>query len=103
MFPPLSGGDIKNNIDVINVDSMLNTLMSCLTNPNVLSPFDITMIWGIDLVFGLRVYNDKLQINFEIHSGWMIFGQLTAVGLNQVNISKHSEQMWWQLFYYGIG
>ena len=26
-------------------------------------------------------YNDKLQINFEIHSGWMIFGQLTAVGL----------------------
>jgi hypothetical protein len=27
------------------------------------------------------VYIDKLQINFEIHSGWMIFGQLTAVGL----------------------
>jgi hypothetical protein len=26
-------------------------------------------------------YNHKLQINFEIHSGWMIFGQLAAVGL----------------------
>jgi hypothetical protein len=39
MFPPLSGGDIKNNIDVINVDSMLNTLMSCLTNPNVINVY----------------------------------------------------------------
>jgi hypothetical protein len=36
---------------------------------------------------GLRVYNDKLQINFEIHSGWMIFGQLTAVGL--WNLAKY--------------
>ena len=30
--------------------------------------------------FLLWLYNHKLQINFEIHSGWMIFGQLTAVG-----------------------
>ena len=35
----------------------------------------------IDLIFGMRVYNHKLQIDYEIHSGWMIFGQLTAVGL----------------------
>ena len=39
------------------------------------------MIWDIDLIFGMRVYNHKLQINFEIRSGWMIFGQLTAIGL----------------------
>jgi hypothetical protein len=39
------------------------------------------MIWDIDLIFGKRVYNHKLQINFEIRSGWMIFAQLTAVGL----------------------
>ena len=45
------------------------------------------MIWDIDLIFGLRVYNDKLQINNEIHSGWMIFGQLTAVGL--WNLAKY--------------
>jgi hypothetical protein len=37
------------------------------------------MIWDIDLIVGMRVYNHKLQINFEIHSGWMIIGQLTAV------------------------
>ena len=41
----------------------------------------------LDLIFGSRVYNDKLQINFEIHSGWMIFGQLTAVGL--WNLAKY--------------
>jgi hypothetical protein len=23
--------------------------------------------WDIDLIFGMRVYNHKLQINFEIH------------------------------------
>jgi len=26
-----------------------------------------TMIWDIDLIFGMLVYNDELQINFEIH------------------------------------
>jgi hypothetical protein len=36
---------------------------------------------SIDMIFGMRVYNHKLQINFEIRSGWMIFGQPTAVGL----------------------
>ena len=37
--------------------------------------------------FLIRVYNHKLQINFEICSGWMIFGQLTAVGL--WNLAKY--------------
>ena len=32
----------------------------------------------MDLIFGMRVYDHKLQIIFEIRSGWMIFGQLTA-------------------------
>jgi hypothetical protein len=39
------------------------------------------MIWDIDLIFGMRVYNHKLQINFEIRSGWMIFSQLITIGL----------------------
>jgi hypothetical protein len=39
------------------------------------------MIWNFDLIFGVRVYSDELQINFEIRSGWMDFGQLTAIGL----------------------
>jgi hypothetical protein len=32
-----------------------------------MSPLYFTMIWDIDLIFGMRVYNHKLQINFEIH------------------------------------
>jgi hypothetical protein len=46
-----------------------------------------TMIWDIDLIFGMRVCNHKLQINFEIHSGWMVFGQLTTVKL--WNLAKY--------------
>jgi hypothetical protein len=44
-----------------------------------LSPLYFTMIWDIDLVCGMRVYNNQLHINFEFHSGWMIFYQLTTV------------------------
>jgi hypothetical protein len=46
-----------------------------------ISQIIFTMIWDIDLILGMKVYNHKLQIKFEIHFGWMIFGQLTAVGL----------------------
>ena len=45
------------------------------------------MIWDIDLIFGMWVYNHKLQINFEIHSGWMSFCKLTAFGL--WNLAKY--------------
>jgi hypothetical protein len=45
------------------------------------------MIWDIDLLFGMRIYNNNLQIIFEIHSDWMIFGQLTAVG--HWNLAKY--------------
>jgi hypothetical protein len=45
------------------------------------------MIWEIDLIFDMRVYNHKLQIKFEIRSDWMIFGQLTAIGL--WNLAKY--------------
>jgi hypothetical protein len=37
--------------------------------------------------FCIIVYNHKLQISFEIRSGWMIFGQLTDVGL--WNLAKY--------------
>jgi hypothetical protein len=39
------------------------------------------MLGDIDLIFGMRVCNHKLQFTFEIHSGGMIFGQLTVIGL----------------------
>jgi hypothetical protein len=45
------------------------------------------MIWDIDLMFVIWVYKDELQITFEIHSSWMIFGQLAAIGL--WNLAKY--------------
>ena len=65
------------------------------------------MIWDIDLIFGMKVYNHKLQINFEIRSSWMIFGQLTAIGL--WNLAKylvvtttlfHYDLRYWLGFWY---
>ena len=52
-----------------------------LNPPHLVVTTFFSICLEIDLIFGMRVYNDKLQINFEIHSGWMIFGQLTAIGL----------------------
>ena len=45
------------------------------------------MLWDIDLIFGMWVYNDKLQIKFTFHSGPMIFGRVMALGL--WNLAKH--------------
>ena len=36
------------------------------------------MLWDIDLIFGMWVYNDKLQIKFTFRSGPMIFGRVMA-------------------------
>jgi hypothetical protein len=55
-----------------------------------LSPLVFTMLWDIDLIFGMWVYNDKLQIKFT----FMIIHSHTK---NQVNISNRSEIKWWQL------
>jgi len=33
------------------------------------------------LIFGMLVYNDKLQTKFTFRSGPMIFGQVMALGL----------------------
>ena len=71
-----------------------------------MSPLFSAMLWDIDLIFGMWVYNHKLQINFEIRSGWMIFGQLTVVGL--WNLAKylvattlfHYDLRYWLDFWY---
>jgi hypothetical protein len=39
------------------------------------------MLWDIDLIFGMWVYNDKLQIKFTFRSGPMIFGRVMALEL----------------------
>jgi hypothetical protein len=45
------------------------------------------MLWDIDLLFGMWVYNDKLQIKFTFRSGPMIFGRVMALGL--WNLAKY--------------
>jgi hypothetical protein len=45
------------------------------------------MLWDIDLIFGMWMYNDKLQINFTFCSGSMIFGRVMALGL--WNLAKY--------------
>jgi hypothetical protein len=54
------------------------------------------MLEDIELIFGIRVYNNELQIKLTFRSGPVIFGRVMALGQifntkYQVNISKHSE------------
>ena len=50
--------------------------------PNIyLSPLFFAMLGEIDLMFGIRVYSDELQIKFTFRSGPMIFGRVMALGL----------------------
>jgi len=39
------------------------------------------MVGDIDLIFGILVYNDELQIKFTFRSSPMIFGWVMALGL----------------------
>ena len=46
------------------------------------------MLWDIiDLIFGMWVYNDKLQIKFTFRSGAVIFGRVVTLGL--WNLAKY--------------
>jgi hypothetical protein len=52
-----------------------------------LSPLFFAMLWDIDLIFGMWVYNDKLQIKFTFRFGPMILGRVMALGL--WNLAKY--------------
>ena len=56
------------------------------------------MLGDIDLIFGIWVYNDALQIKFTFSSGPMIFGQLAAVGLCNLVLSGYSGLKFGQIF-----
>jgi hypothetical protein len=43
--------------------------------------FFFAMLLDIDLIFGMWVYSDKLQIECTFRSGPMIFGRVMALGL----------------------
>ena len=56
--------------------------------PNdLLSPLFVSMLWDINLIFGIWVYNDDLQIKFTFCSCPMIFGRIMAFGL--WNLAKY--------------
>jgi hypothetical protein len=71
-----------------------------------LSPLVFTMLWDIDLLVGMWVYNDKLQIKFTFRSGPIIFGRVMALGL--WNLAKylvvttlfHYDLRYWLDFWY---
>ena len=50
-------------------------------------PLVFAMLGDIDLIFGIWVYNDELQIKFTFRSGSMIFGWVMALGL--WNLAKY--------------
>jgi hypothetical protein len=52
----------------------------------VVNPF-FAMLGDIDLIFGIWVYNDELQIKFTFRSSRMIFGRVMALGL--WNLAKY--------------
>jgi hypothetical protein len=43
--------------------------------------YTFAMLCDIDLIFGMWVYSDKLQIKFTFRSGPIIFGRVMALGL----------------------
>ena len=40
-----------------------------------------SMLWDMDLIFGMWVYNDEQQIERTFRFGWMIFGGIVVLGL----------------------
>jgi hypothetical protein len=66
------------------------------------------MLGDIDLMFGIWVYNDELQVKFTFRSGPMIFGRVKALGLR--NLAKylvvttlfHYDLRYWLDFWFEI-
>jgi hypothetical protein len=56
-----------------------------ITRPKIIKYLVVTsffpMLGDIDLVFGIWVYNDELQIKMTFRSGSMIYGRAMALGL----------------------
>ena len=72
----------------------------------VVTTFFLAMLGDIDLIFGIWVYNDELQIKFTFRSGPMIFGRIMALGLWNLVIYLvvttlfHYDLRYWLDFWY---
>jgi hypothetical protein len=64
------------------------------------------ILWDIDLIFCMWVYNDQLQIKFTFRSGPMIFGWVMALGLSNlvkylvVTTLFHYDLRYWLYFWH---
>ena len=43
--------------------------------------FFFDVLWDIDMIFGMWLYLDELQVNFKFRSGWIIFARVLALQL----------------------
>ena len=64
----------------------------------LIAPLFFAMLGDIDLIFGMWVYIDELQIKFTFRSGPMILGRVMALGL--CNLAKYLVVT--TLFYYDL-
>jgi hypothetical protein len=67
------------------------------------------MLGDIDLIFGIWVYNDELQIKFTFRSGPMIFGWVMALGLWNLakylvvtTFVRYALRYWLDIWYVGV-
>ena len=73
-----------------------------------MSPLFFAMFGDIDVIFGIWMYNDELQIKFTFRPGRMIFGRVMALGL--WNLAKylvvttlfHYDLRYWLDFWYEL-
>jgi hypothetical protein len=101
---------LKTQYDLTQVAGTYSVTQFRNTEIKQLSPLFFAMLWDIDLICGIWVHSDQLQIKFTFRSGPMIFGifQIWHTHLwhqhifDMTYISKHSKKKWWQLFYFGI-
>jgi hypothetical protein len=63
----------KNQVNISNHSEITTKYLAKFQSPRAIT--------DIDLIFGMWVYNDKLQIKLTLRSGPMIFGRVMALGL----------------------
>ena len=82
----MSGGKRRKHIDIEVCRSKVKVALSIHIIATRLSHLwyvtDLfAMLRDIDLICGMWLYNDKIQIKFMFRSGPMIFGRVMALGL----------------------
>ena len=82
-----------------HADILKRTYLCQVSDTGSPEPLVVTMLGDIDLIFGMWVYNDELQIKFTFRSGAMIFGRVMALGLKfgQIFSCHHFISLWFEI------